>query len=317
MKNLISIIIPVYNVEQYLSRCVDSVINQTYKNLEIILVDDGSTDNSGKICDEYALKDNRIKVIHKKNGGVSSARNAGLDIAKGDYIGFVDSDDFIEHDMYEYLQNLIIEYDADISICSIEFIIKNKNIYKTLLKKDELLNTNEALKVFYTQLYIYNKLFNKCIMADLLFDTSVKIGEDMLFCLEYLKRCNRIIYGKEVKYHYVNNVLSATKKTFNIDKLTYFKSINIFINYAKDNNLKYLFKKLKEQKVYHAVGFLRQIAESNFKDKRIIKNLQNKVRNNIFLHLFSKHKLSNKLFALSVCINFNLTKYIYNLLLRK
>src|SRR5665647_2657921 len=100
---LISIIVPIYKVENYIRNCVDSILNQTYKNLEVILVDDGSTDNCGNICDEYSLKDNRIKTIHKKNGGLSSARNAGLDVAKGEYIGFIDSDDWIEKDMYESL----------------------------------------------------------------------------------------------------------------------------------------------------------------------------------------------------------------------
>ena len=101
----ISVIVPFYNVEPYIRNCVDSIINQTYKNLEIILADDGSTDNSGKICDEYALKDNRIKVLHLKNGGPGIARNAGLDVATGKYIGYVDSDDYIEPDMYETLYN--------------------------------------------------------------------------------------------------------------------------------------------------------------------------------------------------------------------
>ena len=101
MDELISVILPVYNVQQYLEKCIESVVNQTYKNLEIILIDDGSTDMSGKICDEFAEKDGRIKVIHSKNGGVSAARNIGLDIATGEYIGFVDSDDWIESQMYE------------------------------------------------------------------------------------------------------------------------------------------------------------------------------------------------------------------------
>lgn len=100
---LISIIVPIYNVELYLEKCIESIINQTYKNLEIILVDDGSTDSCGKICDEYAKKDNRIKVIHKINGGLSDARNKGMEIAKGKYIGFVDGDDYVASDMYETL----------------------------------------------------------------------------------------------------------------------------------------------------------------------------------------------------------------------
>ena len=119
MSDLISVIVPVYNVEDYLDRCINSIINQTYKNLEIILVDDGSTDSSGRKCDDFALKDDRIKVLHKENGGVSSARNAGLDVATGDYIGFVDSDDTIESNMYELLFNNAIEYHTKVSSCQI------------------------------------------------------------------------------------------------------------------------------------------------------------------------------------------------------
>ena len=106
---MISVIVPIYNVEKYLIKCIESIINQTYKDLEIILVDDGSTDSSGKICDEFATKDNRIKVIHKKNGGLSSARNIGLDICKGNYISFIDSDDYIELDMYEKMIKIIVK----------------------------------------------------------------------------------------------------------------------------------------------------------------------------------------------------------------
>ena len=119
---LISVIIPVYNIEQYLPRCLDSVIAQTYNNLEIILVDDGSTDSSGEICDKYSLLDNRIKVIHKSNGGVSSARNEGLEVAKGDYIGFVDGDDIIEKDMYQILLDNAIKYHCEMSCCQIDTI---------------------------------------------------------------------------------------------------------------------------------------------------------------------------------------------------
>ena len=111
---LISVIVPVYNVEKYLRKCVDSIVNQTYKNLEIILVDDGSPDNCGKICDEFAEMDNRVMVIHKENGGLSSARNAGLDIATGEYITFVDSDDYIENDTYEKVVVAINKFDSDL-----------------------------------------------------------------------------------------------------------------------------------------------------------------------------------------------------------
>ena len=119
MEPKISIIVPVYNVEQYLERCVESLINQTYKNIEIILVDDGATDNSGQLCDELAQRDPRIVVYHKVNGGLSDARNYGIDKASGDYIGFIDSDDFIDDDMYEVLLSNILEYNAFISFCRI------------------------------------------------------------------------------------------------------------------------------------------------------------------------------------------------------
>ena len=114
----ISVIVPVYKVEPYLRKCLDSIAGQTYQNLEIILVDDGSPDSCGSICDEYAVQDKRVRVIHKENGGVSSARNAGLAAATGDWIGWVDSDDWIEPDLYSYMLEKVREYGADIAVCS-------------------------------------------------------------------------------------------------------------------------------------------------------------------------------------------------------
>ena len=132
MEDVVSVIVPVYNVEQYIRKCIESILNQTYNKMEIILVDDGSTDNSGIICDEYSKRDKRIKVIHKINGGLSDARNAGLDICTGDYIVFVDSDDYIKNNMIEMLHKDILEKRADISVCSYFFDndgnIKRKNI---------------------------------------------------------------------------------------------------------------------------------------------------------------------------------------------
>ena len=123
----VSIIVPVYKVGPYLAKCIDSILSQTLTDFELILVDDGSPDSCGEICDGYAKKDERIKVIHKQNGGLSSARNAGLDIAKGEYIGFVDSDDYIEHDMYEFLYKNSVQYDTDIACCGIRHHYGDKN----------------------------------------------------------------------------------------------------------------------------------------------------------------------------------------------
>ena len=116
MKKLISIVLPIYNVENYIEKCMESVLNQTYKNIEIILVDDGSPDNCPIICDQYVKEDNRVKVVHKENGGLSDARNAGIKVANGDYITFIDSDDYVDKDYVEFLYNTIEETDADIAI---------------------------------------------------------------------------------------------------------------------------------------------------------------------------------------------------------
>ena len=128
-EKLVSVIIPAYNIEDYIGRCLDSIISQTYKNLEIIVVDDGSKDHTGEILDNYAKKDRRIKVIHKENGGVSSARNKGIEVAEGDYIGFIDGDDLIEPGMYKTLVDLLEEENADIAHCGYQMVFPDRIDY--------------------------------------------------------------------------------------------------------------------------------------------------------------------------------------------
>ena len=146
MEGKISVIVPIYNVEQYLRKCIDSIINQTYKNLEIILVDDGSWDNSPRICDEYAKRDNRIKVIHKKNGGLADARNTGLKMITGNYISFIDSDDYIEKTMYEKMIKVILKYNADIIECNLNYKYGNQLITMTEGYKTQEFNRKDAFK---------------------------------------------------------------------------------------------------------------------------------------------------------------------------
>lgn len=170
---LISIIIPVYNVAPFLSQCIQSVLDQTYTHLEVIIVDDGSTDESPAICDKFAKLDTRIKVIHKKNGGQSDARNAGLDIASGDLIGFVDSDDWIENDMYETLYNLLSKYQADISACAhyIEYGTKIKAAFEskeiiTFNHKDAMM---ALIKDKIIRNYVWEKLYKRELFNNLRF----------------------------------------------------------------------------------------------------------------------------------------------------
>ena len=158
---LISLIIPVHNVEKYLYECIESVICQTYTNLEIILIDDGSKDKSGEICEEYGKKDNRIIVIHQENGGVSSARNIGLEVAKGKYISFVDSDDYIEKTFIEELYKKIKENDAQISMCGLNKIDDNNEILGTYGYSKDFIDGRELLENKYIQDgYLWNKLYS-------------------------------------------------------------------------------------------------------------------------------------------------------------
>lgn len=215
MEELISVIIPVYNVEKYLDRCMQSVLKQTYRNLEIILVDDGSTDASGKICDEYREKDDRIKVIHKENGGASSARNVGLKIATGNFIGFVDSDDLIVGDMYEYLSDLLHQTNADLVSCCCTTKIKELD-YKN---KNEVLREyigREIMELFYrikgggSFISPCRKLYKREILENLYF-LEGKINEDVLFAYEVCKKAKKIVESNQNKYYYFKNDTGVTR----------------------------------------------------------------------------------------------------------
>ena len=203
---LISIIVPVYNVEQYLEKCVKSIIAQTYKNIEIILVDDGAKDNSGKMCDELALLDERIKVIHKQNGGLSDARNHGMKIATGEYIGFVDSDDYIAEDMFETLYKTIKENEADISIVSFYEMYKGRLIGVRDSGNLEIMNKEEAMKELLIdtkiQSYAWNKLFKRDLFSDLQFPTG-KNFEDIATTLLLFEKCDKVALLEVPKYYYL------------------------------------------------------------------------------------------------------------------
>lgn len=206
--DLISVIVPVYNVEKYLRKCVDSIIAQTYTNLELILVDDGSPDNCGKICDEYAAKDSRIKVIHQKNGGLSAARNAGLDIATGDYIGFVDSDDYIEPEMYYCLHNSVVNSNVKIACCGRFREITNNYCKKAYsCERETVFETKDAFSEILLQqkidVSVCDKLFNSNLFYDIRFPIG-EINEDAVVAFELIKQSNGIIHTGYDFYHYVS-----------------------------------------------------------------------------------------------------------------
>lgn len=251
MSELISIVIPVYNVEKYLERCVKSVINQTYKNIEIILVDDGSKDKSGALCDEFAKLDDRIIVIHKENGGLSDARNYGLNIAKGELIGFVDSDDYITEDMFESLYKTIVKNNADISIVSFYEMYNGKLIGMRNSGKLEVFSKIEAMKELLIdtkiQSYAWNKLFRKKLFDDLKFPTG-KNFEDIATTLLLFEKCEKIALLEEPKYYYLRRD----------DSIIGVKNSKTYTDYLEVIFDKYLYLKDKypEIELYNAYNYI-------------------------------------------------------------
>lgn len=204
---MISIIIPVYNVQTYLDECVNSIVSQSYCNLEIILVDDGSTDSSGKMCDLWLEKDSRIKVVHKLNGGLSSARNTGIEVAKGDYIAFVDSDDFVDKLMYESLLNILEKTsDIDVASCGIEqFRDENYLDVRIFLNCfDREFSVMEYIKLILEHEIdnaVWNKLYRRTAISQTRFKEG-QINEDILFNLEILSKINKLAYISNAYYKY-------------------------------------------------------------------------------------------------------------------
>lgn len=235
MNPKISIIVPVYKVEQYIHKCVDSILAQTFTDFELILVDDGSPDNCGEICDEYAVNDNRIKVIHKENGGLASARNAGLDIVKGDYIGFVDSDDWIEKDMYELLYNMCIKNNCDIASCTSKIYYSDK-IVITGTHPLIIHDRNEAMKTMLEgELYdevVWTKLFKRSLLKDIKFPVGMTY-EDTAFTYKVIHRSEKVCCIGKPKYNYIkrdNSMMDKAVKDIKIDAVLIYDEMCEFIN---------------------------------------------------------------------------------------
>ena len=213
----VSVIVPVYKVENYLRKCVDSLLNQTLTDIEIILVDDGSPDNCGKICDEFAAKDHRVKVIHKQNEGLSIARNVGIMAATSPYIGFVDSDDYVAADMYEILYENLVENSADISVCGLYDCYSEKKIPQFAGKEFLILDNKNALKTALEgvkfSVNAVNKLFKKDLFSEVKFPKG-KLSEDAFTIPKVLSLAEKVVFDSAPKYFYVHRGESITTSSF-------------------------------------------------------------------------------------------------------
>lgn len=218
MSKLLSVIVPVYNVEAYLPKCIDSILQQTYADLEVFLVDDGSTDSCGRICDDYAQKDSRIKVIHKKNGGQGSARNYALDIAQGDYITFVDSDDFIDPDMYSVMIEALERTDSDMSLCGFVTLSSLRLANSVIPAQETVFEGPESiLRTYITTPHIgsavWNKVYRRHLFDEIRFPEGVA-REDVYILHHVYDKCRRAVHTAQHFYNYIVRDGSSEHQVF-------------------------------------------------------------------------------------------------------
>lgn len=272
----ISVIVPVYNCKKYISKCLDSIVNQTYKNLQIIVVDDGSTDGSEKICELWAKKDSRIEVIHQKNSGVSVARNVGMKRIKGQLVSFIDADDMLDLDMYEFLVTLMEKYEADISHCGYKHLVGKEvrlvhDTHKIIVqKKEEALECLIGGKLFVGSLW--NKLYKVELLNNLFFNEHIKINEDILFNYQVFCRANRIVFADYAKYNYIaHKNSSACFVTSDLKKISDSCKVNKYI-YEHTRETK-LFSVATERYIRSLSGCYRICSRAtNKEEKRDIRN---------------------------------------------
>lgn len=252
MNDIVSIIVPVYKVERYLSDCIESLIGQTYQNIEIILIDDESPDNCGSICDEYAEKDSRIIAIHKKNGGAASARNKGLNIASGELISFVDSDDYVERNAFEYMLSVINRTGADVVQCAFRDIYVNDATDRISIDQETRFLKEDYLCRFLTDWtcgLAWGKLFKRCVLEGVYFETGHVI-DDEFFTYKGIMNANTIVYSPTIVYDYRRRASSAmenknAQERMLLDRLDYLTKrreniVSRFPELKQDYNYSYL-----------------------------------------------------------------------------
>ena len=277
MKISVSIIIPAFNIAPYIGRCLKSVLSQTLKNIEVIVVDDGSTDNTVKEISSYANNDDRIRLIKKKNGGVTSARLAGVRESRGEYIGFVDGDDFIEPDMFEHLLKNAIKYHAAISHCGYQMVFPNRidYYYNTgrIIQQDTLAGLKDLISGTFIEPGLVNKLFHRNLFEGIinndLMDLKIKYNEDLLMNFFLFRECKHAVYEDCCPYHYLVRNNSATSALMNIQKLTDpIKVLRIIEDELYDN---IELKEIALQKIAYQLVSLATIIGDNREELLVVK----------------------------------------------
>ena len=305
MSKLISVIVPIYKVENYLRECIDSLVNQTYRNLEIILVDDGSPDKCGEICEEYKAKDERVVVIHKENGGLSDARNAGMKVMTGDYIVFVDSDDYMPLDGIEHLMNLLEERDADMVIGGVRRVAENGE--EILVEGDinaepvEMDKTGALIDFFVNGCSSWGRIFKREIHEGIEFPKG-EINEDEAIVVQVTERCDKVVRTTAPIYNYRKREESITTTSFHRNKLIWKKHCKDNYEYVKDKYPEvesYARNRYVESLVWLTAMMLRTPDEYKEEIKDYIKEL----RKHIWFYLMRRDvSLSSKIRGALICI---------------
>lgn len=275
---------PVYNIQQYIRKCIQSILQQTYTNLEVIIVNDGSTDQSGNMCEEMAKMDSRICIIHKENEGLAEARNTGLKAARGQYIVFVDGDDYIEKDMIQKLHQCIEQDHSDFVLCNIHYVDEEGRYIKSkeVSLEDGIVGQKEFWKGYYGGLIVpyvvsWNKLYKKELFEHTFFEKG-KIHEDEFILHQIISQCNIISVVKDKLYNYVQRSDSIMSKKYNINRLQAFEALNIRIDYFDTSGQEYI-----ESTINSMLGILLK-ASVNLD----LSNLENKKRLGEYIRVYKK-----------------------------
>lgn len=301
MQSLISVIVPIYNVECYLNKCIESIIRQTYFNIEIILVDDGSTDGCPEICDQYMKKDSRIKVIHKKNGGLSDARNAGLDLANGDYYVFVDSDDYIEENMIEVLYKRAVFDKVKLVLCNY-YNVNDEGIANMAYEvRDSVLTQDGFWHLKYSigfGVVAWNKIYHKSLFEKVRFKFG-KLNEDAFILHEIIEQCDRISLVSNCLYYYVQRNNSIMGNKYNVRRLDNVEASLIRSDYFWGKN-KFYFSLLSDLcALYELANSYTKLDFSIETNKIRFQELKKRLRENVKRNksnLSFKNKIGFKLF---------------------
>lgn len=307
----VSIIVPVYNVEKYLDECMKSILGQTYSNLEVVLIDDGSTDSSGNMCDNYKAQDNRIVVIHKPNGGLSSARNAGMDIATGDYLIFVDSDDIISLNMVSEMVKKADETGAQ--IVSSLMTEEREMLDKGQIGKVSVFDSHSALRCIFSDDTILTsasgKMYSSELWKDIRFPTD-KIFEDFATIYKVIKKSSKTVAFEDWQYFYRPNPSGITGSPFYHRKMQFFDVAEEVTSGIKDTDPD-LIPVIRNRITRQAISYFRDMSSSSYDDETDRRFIIKTIRKGIWKYLFSGYKAKSKMYGLMIAVSPPLARKVF------